>query len=238
MHIAICDDNVADRKQMERLLKRESDKYAAAREPFYIDGYGNPESVLHSPMLYDAFFIDMTASSKNGLDVAKELIEVGVTAPIVLCISAINYSTMSLPDNCFCLQKPVRINDLEDILEILLAACDNKIPHIEIRTETETHYLAPSDVYYVLEDGRFVDVYLTDGSILKAKDTIANLYEEIRHLNCFLPLTFGSVVNAAYVSHAGLFIVRMKNGRRFFLHPTFHKYVHLLLKSYNENVKS
>ena len=26
MHIAICDDNVADRKQLERLLKRESEK--------------------------------------------------------------------------------------------------------------------------------------------------------------------------------------------------------------------
>ena len=32
MHIAICDDNVADRKQLERLLKRESDK----RAPFIL----------------------------------------------------------------------------------------------------------------------------------------------------------------------------------------------------------
>ena len=29
MHIAICDDNVADRKQLERLLCRESDKRKA-----------------------------------------------------------------------------------------------------------------------------------------------------------------------------------------------------------------
>ena len=26
MHIAICDDNIADRKHLERLLSRESDK--------------------------------------------------------------------------------------------------------------------------------------------------------------------------------------------------------------------
>lgn len=238
MHIAICDDNVADRKQMERLLKRESDKYAAVREPFYIDGYGNPETVFRSPMLYDAFFIDMTASSKNGFEIAQELIQTGVTAPIVLCISVINYEAMPLPDNCFCLQKPVRLNDLEDILKILITACDNKIPHIEIRTDKDTYYLSPSEVYYAIEDGRFIDVYLTDGRILKAKDTIANFYEEIRHLNCFLPLTFGTVVNAAFVAHAGLFRVRMKNGRKFFLHPTFHKYVHFLLRSYYEHSES
>ena len=29
MHVAICDDNVADRRQLERLLKRESDKRSA-----------------------------------------------------------------------------------------------------------------------------------------------------------------------------------------------------------------
>ena len=28
MHIAICDDNIVDRKQLERLLERESDKSA------------------------------------------------------------------------------------------------------------------------------------------------------------------------------------------------------------------
>ena len=30
MYIAICDDNIADRKQMERLLMREADKYIKA----------------------------------------------------------------------------------------------------------------------------------------------------------------------------------------------------------------
>lgn len=34
MHIAVCDDNVADRKQLERLLKRESDKEQRLRVSF------------------------------------------------------------------------------------------------------------------------------------------------------------------------------------------------------------
>ena len=42
MHIAVFDDNIADRKQTERLLKRQSDRYQnEGKEHFYIDSYGN-----------------------------------------------------------------------------------------------------------------------------------------------------------------------------------------------------
>ena len=46
MHIAVCDDNVADRKQLERLLKRESDKRAASTGIIYTDSFGNSTSLL------------------------------------------------------------------------------------------------------------------------------------------------------------------------------------------------
>ena len=59
MHIAICDDNIADRKQTERLLGRESDRRAKTDNVLYIDSFGKQESVLVSPMIYDMFFIDM-----------------------------------------------------------------------------------------------------------------------------------------------------------------------------------
>ena len=37
MHIAICDDNIADRKQTERLLGKESDRRAKTESVLYID---------------------------------------------------------------------------------------------------------------------------------------------------------------------------------------------------------
>ena len=55
MHIAVCDDNVADRKQLERLLKRESDKRAASTGIIYTDSFGNSTALLSNPMQYDAF---------------------------------------------------------------------------------------------------------------------------------------------------------------------------------------
>ena len=42
MHIAICDDNIADRKHLERLLSRESDKRMGTPNLLWIPmGTGN-----------------------------------------------------------------------------------------------------------------------------------------------------------------------------------------------------
>ena len=53
MHIAICDDNVADRKHLERLLSRESDKRAGTPNILYVDSYGDKDKFLQNPLKYN-----------------------------------------------------------------------------------------------------------------------------------------------------------------------------------------
>ena len=53
MHIAICDDNIADRKHLERLLSRESDKRMGTPNLLYVDSYGDREHFLFHPLMYD-----------------------------------------------------------------------------------------------------------------------------------------------------------------------------------------
>ena len=50
MHLAICDDHMADRKQMERLLGRESDRRLNTTGVLYVDSFGSKESILTTPM--------------------------------------------------------------------------------------------------------------------------------------------------------------------------------------------
>ena len=112
MHIAICDDNNADRKQLERLLKRESDKRKAKTGLLFADSFGDCRILSTNHMQYDLFFLDMTASAPDGLTFALQLVENGVTAPIVLCSSKINYkekaSALSgIPDSILYLDKPL-----------------------------------------------------------------------------------------------------------------------------------
>ena len=113
MHIALCDDNVADRKQFERLMKRESDRRAATDGILYVDSFGSPEALLTNPMQYDVFYIDLChTEGTSGADVVSALLKKGVNAPMVLCCSEINYRVLNLPDNCFFLDKPIRVSEL------------------------------------------------------------------------------------------------------------------------------
>ena len=85
MHIAICNDNVADRKQLERLLARESDKRLSTSGNLYVDSYGHPDSLLKNPMQFDAFFIDMELTPDiSDSSVLRCLIKAGCSAPVIL----------------------------------------------------------------------------------------------------------------------------------------------------------
>ena len=66
MHIAICDDNIADRKQLERLLGRESDKRKNISGLFYADSFGDSAALMRRAVQYDLIFIDMTQSGPDG----------------------------------------------------------------------------------------------------------------------------------------------------------------------------
>lgn len=144
MHIAVCDDNIADRKQLERLLERASDRRIHTTGVFHIDSYGNMDAVMSSPMLYDAFFIDITSGPVNGFQLVRKLIDAGVTAPIILCISTINYRVIidaaieeapadavetsnhddlrqKLKSQVQYLNKPIRVAQLDELLDNIIA---------------------------------------------------------------------------------------------------------------------
>ena len=67
MHLAVCDDNIADRKQMERLLGRESDRRLGTTGVLYVDSFGNRDAILTTPMIYDGLFIDMTEEGNDAV---------------------------------------------------------------------------------------------------------------------------------------------------------------------------
>ena len=93
MHIAICDDNVADRKHLERLLSRESDKRAGTPNILYVDSYGDKDHFLRNPLMYDMIFLDMTATPTVAEEIIGKLVQMGLNAPLILYSSKIDYTT-------------------------------------------------------------------------------------------------------------------------------------------------
>ena len=216
MHIAVCDDNVADRKQLERLLKRESDKRAASTGIIYTDSFGNSTSLLSNPMQYDAFYIDMCLTEGiTGTEVANALIAQGVNAPIVLCCSKIKVAELG--------------QSIDHALDIMSKA----VPLIELREDEDTVYVTEPDILYAEEEGRNVIVTLKDGRTVKVATTAINLFSQIENHPTFFAPTVKTILNGRYMEKLGFRKVIMCDGKKFALHRDCVAYAKQLLAEYH-----
>lgn len=228
MHIAVCDDNVGDRKQMERLLSRESDKRTFTTGVFYVDSYGNANAVMKSPMLYDAFFIDMVSGSVDGNQLTRLLLKAGVTAPIILCVSSINYRQTLFSDtdynyeNVFFLDKPIKKAELSDILDLCIVKKSERVSTIELRGEHDTRYVTEDDILYTKASGNYIRVALTDGTFMEILSTLDNFYSELEIYTHYAVASARTMVNLAHIRKLSFFKVTLDNGTALSVAPGYY----------------
>ncbi len=234
MHVAVCDDNIADRKQTERLLGRESDRRAKITEGLYVDSYGNATALLNTPMLYDIFYIDMCKTEGvTGTDIAHKLCSLGVQVPIYMCCSDIDYRNFSFPENVHFIEKPIKKDDLCASLDHAYDIKKNAVPLIELRAEKETFYVTEEEILYATEDGRSMNVTLTDGRIVRIDSTAENLYDQWCHFDTFLAPNLKTIVNARHITKIGLLQIQMQGGSKFLLNNALREHVKKLFEKYN-----
>lgn len=216
MHIAICDDNVADRKQLERLLKRESDRRSSTTGILYADSFGNAPALLSNPMQYDAFYIDMCRTEGVcGMDVVEGLLAKGVNAPIVMCCSLVNYREQEFPSNVIFLDKPIRTEALTKSIDHALSIKSKAPSLIELREDKDTYYVTEPDIAYAIEEGMYVTVTLTDGRKINMVSTAINFFSEIEMYASFFAPTPKIIVNGRHIDSLRLHRIVMKDGSVF-----------------------
>lgn len=239
MHIAVCDDNVADRKQLERLLGRESDSRKADTGVFYTDSYGDSAVLSCNPMPYDLFFIDLTAGEPDGLSFALSLREFGVTAPIILCCSKIDYEAAysSLPDcpyEFMYLKKPIIKAELSASIDKALKLLSHRTPTIELRSDQDTYYVTEDDIVYAVANGQYVQVLLKDGTEVSILARLTEFYYSVEMYSHMVLLTDRAMCNVAYLKDYSPFKVTLKNGVTLKSSPFSFKYIKLALQLYQK----
>lgn len=197
---------------------------------------------MRSPMLYDAFFIDMTSGPVNGFQLARKLIDAGVTAPIVLCISTIDYPSVieaalakvpedvteasnhdilrrQLQKQILYLHKPIKVNELDEMLNHAQSLKAETIPTIELRGEKDTLYVHEDEILYAIKDGNYLHVVLTEGRSLDLLSTLPNLYSQVAMFTHFVIISEHCFVNITFVKKLSLLKLTMKDGQSFNVSP-------------------
>lgn len=217
MHIALLDENVADRKQLERLLGREADKRKDENGIHYVDSFGEGQSLFPKRMSYDLFFLDGSDSKLGAYNFAIELCNGGVTAPIVLCSAIEGYETSirdkyTVPSNILFLKKPVLKADLSNILDRAEIIFSKLEPTIELRYLKDTMYVRPYDIICVRLDHGQLFVSLNSDETVEVTDSISSLTGSLATYDYFIQVSKNLIINAKYIEKLNMLSVRLKNG--------------------------
>ncbi len=214
IYLAICDNNIADRKQLERLLEREKDRRLRENnDVLYIDSFGSEDALLATPVKYDIFFIDITEGAALGMDIAKKLRHRGITAPLVLCESTINYSSyVNAPEDIIYIEKPVNTGQITHLVDVAGEWAKKKTPLIEVRCQKDTHFIRHDELVRAIPlDKFYTRLCLSDGSFLEMTDSVSSLARQCSTYGCFIRCK-KDIVNIRHIKSATDKGFRLTNG--------------------------
>ncbi len=218
MHLAVCDDNIADRKQTERLLGRQSDRiFKETGERIYIDSYGNVEAFMQRPQMYHGLFVDMVTGDVNGFEILKKLLAAGVVRPIIMCSSSIDYRTLAreaglTQENIYFIDKPIKVAEITEMIDIIKKLSGREIPTIELRGQNETMYAKGDDIICVKKVRSELQIHLTEGRNITIIEDIINFYDQCAIFPQLCPVNDNAIINVNHIKSTSFMKVAMDNG--------------------------
>lgn len=216
MHVAICDDNVADRKHMERLLSRESDKRAGTPNILYIDSYGDKNHFLRNPLKYNIIFMDMCSEPGIVEEILAKLEQMGYHAPLILYSSKIDYTAIpNLPDYVVHAKKPYIPAPLPDFLKLGDANVIGNVVTVPVHQNGILQLIPKNNVMYAMPNGNKYRLFMLDGTTMEVDEEISELRQIFEPYEEFKRINKKNIVNFKYVSAVMPFSVLMQNDCEF-----------------------
>ena len=201
MHIAICDDNVADRKHLERLLSRESDKRAGTPNILYVDSYGEKMHFLANPLKYNLIFMDMSSEPGIVEFIIEHLNAMGYHAPLVLYSDKIDYTKIpDLPDYVVHAKKPYIPDPLPEFLALGDANITGHVVTVSVHENSILKHVPKNTILYALEENNTCRLYLTDNTSIVVDEKIDELRQIFEPFEEFARVNKSSIANFKYVS--------------------------------------
>lgn len=216
VYIAICDDNIADRKQTERLLEREKDaRLKANGDVLYIESFGSSEALLKTPIKYDMFILDVTSADKHGMEIAKMLRSAGIIAPITLLSSVIDYNSFSnAPSRLLNLKKPINQGQISHIVDLAANWASQKPALLEIRGKNDTFFVPPFDLIRASQKSNMVEAVLTNGTYIEIPGLLSNFQKELTAYKCFINCK-NSIININHIINLDGNTLTLSNDEKF-----------------------
>lgn len=218
MYIAIVADDIADRKQIERLIDRSDDSVKQLIGNLYVDTFGNVSSALKTPMKYDLFLLDFVQNPSDYQTIIDGLKSINAPALIGICRpDGIRLPIEDMYHGLWHIDKPIiqaKLNEL--ILNIHDSLLEHATKKLEIRSKENTYYVEIDDILYAEARTSVNYVHLTTGEYIE--HFAASIAVDER----FVTIKKGLIVNDNHVTEMTKRKIKFDNGTEIDI-PLFNK---------------
>lgn len=193
MQFAICDDDSLDRDELDKFLRSEN-----IDSVFFTNGDSFVTAYKEKNCQYDAIFLDIEMPGHNGIEVANAIRELDTWVPIVFVTKHTQYVLESFKCSPFrFLVKPVKIDDLEEVVESLIAKIEKERKVYIFQNMKKVVRVYCDEIIYCESRGHYVDIH-TANRTYSVRKTINEMEKEMDSEN-FCRVHRSYLVNMRYV---------------------------------------
>lgn len=227
MRIAVCDDETAWIEQTKRRLEQ---VYVSL--DLLVETFSSGKMLLDriKSVPFDLVILDIEMPQMDGLQVARNLRNMGVETEIVFLTSHVEYALKGYEVQALrYLTKPVDAGKLDEMIRYLLEK-EKKQKRVVIQSEGEMVSVSLSDIYY-LEVRNHDVMFMTQKGTWKTRGKMGD-YEKAYASYGFVRIHRGYLVNLAYVTRLKEQEVYLTDGSRLPLSRTREKAAREALYAY------
>lgn len=190
MRFALCDDTDIER----RIIRFMIDQYIKEHEySVQVDEFDSGDALLKSDVTaYDLVILDIYMSGLNGIDTAKELLQIHPKGKIILCSSSNEFAEESYDVEAFrYLVKPISPEKLHQSLDRFFQLCtDRKV--LEYKYQRTTRRMLLKDVMWIEAAGRHAIIH-TEKEQIETNTSLAEFAEMLVSNDFVKPIRYALV---------------------------------------------
>ena len=228
MYVAIVADNVADRKQAERLLDRANTALASDIGTLYVSAFGDEASFLRACMKFDLFLLDFDHDPQHSLDIVDKLKEMNAPGVCAICKAEDEpFSYETAIAGVYYIDKPILTAPLHKLLCDVYQQVEEKRRQntlIELRCELDTHYVPKDEILYIVidESARKLAYHLTDDRVIELSGNMNDVAKAVGSYPEFLIKIKNICFNTFHIKEENKKSILLSNGECF-SYPLLHQ---------------
>lgn len=216
MRIAICDDEKEILDEVSEYINNYAQKKGKTDiQVFRFDCAGALIGALEDGKLFDIFVLDVYIGDEMGTALARNIRKFGIESPIIFATTSVEHAPESYETGTLrYLIKPINPAKFYEAMDVALAGAERLVARlIKLKTESGVESINASHVICSEAHDHYQHVTLLDGTQLKARLTVAELFEMLVKHGGFIRVGSPYIINLRHVKNVSKTDVLLYNGK-------------------------